>query len=66
MKLNLLSIIQLCDNGNNVTFDSSVCMVIKTKNNQTLFTSLRSGDTYTPFFYKIPSHGVCLLSKEDK
>lgn len=47
LKLNLLSISQFCVKGNNVTFDSSGCMVIKSISNPIIFTSSRSGNTYT-------------------
>lgn len=49
-----------------VTFDSSVCRVVDIENNQTRFTSLRSENTYTNDFNKLPSNDVYLLSKEDK
>lgn len=45
IKYNLLSIIDLCDKGNEVKFDLTVCKVVKIENNQTCFTSLRSGNT---------------------
>lgn len=60
------SISQLCGKGNNVTFDSSGCRVIKSKSNKTLFTSSRSGNTYTLNLNKIPSSYVCLISKKDE
>lgn len=66
IKYNLLSINQLSDKGNNVTFDSSGCRVIKSKSNQTLFTSSRSGNTYTINLNKIPSNDVCLPSNENE
>lgn len=45
IKYNFLSIIDLCDKGNEVKFDLTVCKVVKIENNQTCFTSLRSGNT---------------------
>lgn len=66
LKYNLLSIIQLCDKGNNVNFNSSGCRVTKSKSNKTLFTSSRSGNTYAVNLDKIPSNDVYLLSNEDE
>lgn len=50
----LLSISQLCDKGNSVTFDSYGCRVIKSKCDQTIFATSRSGNIYTVNLNKIP------------
>lgn len=63
---NLLGISQLCDKDNNVTFDSFLCRAIKLKNNQTRFTTLRSGSNYSVNFNKLTSHDICILSEEDE
>lgn len=61
----LLSISQLCNKVNNITFDSPRCMVIKTKYDQTIFTISRSENTYTVNLNKISSNDVGLLSKKE-
>lgn len=66
LKHNFLSISQLCYKGNNVTFDSSRCWVIKFKSNETLFTSSRSRNIYALDLNKIHSNDVCLMSNEDE
>lgn len=66
LKHNLLSISQLYEKGNSVTFNSSGCRIIKSKSNETIFTSSRSGNTYTISLNKIPSSDVCLLRNEDE
>lgn len=66
LKQNFPSTSQLCDKHNNVTFDSSSCRFIKWKSNKTLFTSSRSGNTYTINLNKISSNDACLLINEDK
>lgn len=66
LKHNFLSISQLCDKGNNVTFDSSIYRVIKSKSNETIFSFSRSGNTYIVNLNKNPSNGVCLLRNKDE
>lgn len=61
LKYNILSISKLYDEGNNITFDSSRCMVIKSKSNQTLFTISRSRNIYTVNLNKISSNNVCFF-----
>lgn len=61
-----MGISQLCDKDNNVTFDSLLCRIVKLKNNQTFFTTLRSGSNYSVNFNKLTSHDVCILSEEDE
>lgn len=58
---NLLSITQLCDKGDNITFDSSGCKVIKTKYDQTIFTGSRSESTYIVNLIKISSEDFVFL-----
>lgn len=66
LKHDFLSIRQLCGKGNIMTFDLSVYRVVKTENNQTIFTSLRSGNTHTINFNKISLNDVCILIKDDE
>lgn len=66
LKYNILSISKLYDEGNNITFDSSRCMVIKSKSNQTLFTISRSRNIYTVNLNKISSNNVCFFRNEDE
>lgn len=63
LKYNWSIISQLYDKGNNVTFHSSGCRVIKSKLNQTLFSNSRSGNTYKVNLNKIPSTNVCRSSR---
>lgn len=65
LKHNILSISQLCEKGNNATFDSSGCRVIKSKSNKTLFTSSRSVNTYIVDLNKSTSNYVSLLTNKD-
>lgn len=65
LKHDLLSISQSCDKYNNAPFDSFRYKVIKSKSNQTIFTNLRSGNTYT-VLNKISSNDVCLLNNKDE
>lgn len=55
---NLLIISQSCEKGNNVTFDSSGFLVIKSKLNQTIFITQVGGNTYNMNLYKFPSNDV--------
>lgn len=66
LKYNLLSISQLHDKGNNITIDSFGWMVIKSKSNQNIFTSSRSGNTYIANLNKIPLNDICILINEDE
>lgn len=66
LKYNLLSISQLCDQDNSVTFCSSGCRIIKSKSDQIMFTNSRSWNTYTLNLNKIPSKSICLLNNEDE
>lgn len=66
LKYNLLSISQLYNKGNNVTYDYFGCMAIKPKFNQIILTISRSGNIYTMNLNNIPSNGVSLLSNKDE
>lgn len=66
LKHDLLSISQLCNKGNNVTFDYSCFKIIKSKSNETLFISSRRGNTYIGNLNKISSNDVCLLNNKDE
>lgn len=66
-KHNLLSIIQLCEKCNELVFDSSICMVIISKNKQTIYIKKRSGNTYNINFDILrPNDACCLISKEEE
>src|SRR4051812_5905982 len=64
LKHDLISINQLCDKDNFVTFSSSECRIFITKFDQTIFTSSRNRNTYIVNLNKIPSNDVCLLSMD--
>lgn len=66
LKHNLFSISQLCDKGNSVRFDSSGCKVVKSKLNETLFTSSRSKNIYIMKLNKFLQRDVGFLNNEDQ
>ncbi|KAL8118058.1 hypothetical protein AgCh_015817 [Apium graveolens] len=64
LKHNLLSISQLCDKGNSVTFNKETCVVINNQNNKVVFTGVRRGNVYLADFNSTKAESVtCLLSK---
>ena len=50
LKHNLLSISQLCDKVNTVTFNSEACVVTCKKNNKVVLTGFRRGNVYLADF----------------
>lgn len=66
LKCNFLSINELFNKGNNVAFDSFGCKVIKTKYDQNIFTSSRSGNTYIVNLNKIISNDVFLIINDNE
>ncbi|KAL8098829.1 hypothetical protein AgCh_031520 [Apium graveolens] len=50
LKHNLLSISQLCDKGNSVTFNSEACVVTNKRSNKVVLTGVRKGNVYLADF----------------
>ena len=46
LKHNLLSISQLCDKSNSVTFNFEACVMTNKKNNKVVLTGVRKGNVY--------------------
>ncbi|KAL8116897.1 hypothetical protein AgCh_023177 [Apium graveolens] len=64
LKHNLLSISQLCDRGNTVSFNSEACVVTSKKDNKVVLTGVRKGNVYLDDFNSTDSESItCLLSK---
>ena len=64
LKHNLLSVIQLCDKGNSVTFNSEACVVTNKKNNNVVLTGVRKGNVYLADFNSSSANSItCLFSK---
>ncbi|KAL8110097.1 hypothetical protein AgCh_025993 [Apium graveolens] len=64
LKHNLLSISQLCDKGNSVTFNSEACVVTNKRSNTVVLTGVRKGNVYLADFNSSNAESVtCLLSK---
>ena len=65
-KHNLLSIGQLCDKENRVTFDKDICTIESIKDDKTLFTGQRVENVYV---FKIddvePINGTCLSAMNE-
>ena len=62
LKHNLLIISQLCDNGNNVTFNKLMC-IIQSKYNSSLFSAKGQGNLYKIKLGDLSSQKVtCLIS----
>ena len=67
LKHNLLSISQLCDKGNSVTFNSEACVVNCKKNNKVVLTGVRKGNVYLADFNSTDADSItCLFSKESQ
>ena len=63
-KHNLLSISQLCDKGNSVTFNSEACVVTNKRSNKVVLTSVRKGNVYlADFNLSNAEYVTCLLAK---
>ena len=64
LKHNLLSISQLCDKGNLVTFNSEACVVKNKRSNKVVLTGVRKGNVYLADFNSSNTESVtCLPSK---
>ncbi|KAL8099481.1 hypothetical protein AgCh_031929 [Apium graveolens] len=64
LKHNLLSISQLCDKGNSVTFNSEACVVTNKRSNKMVLTGVRKGNVYLADFNSSNAESVtCLLNK---
>ncbi|XP_074342439.1 uncharacterized protein LOC141679996 [Apium graveolens] len=67
LKHNLLSVIQLCENGSKVIFDNEACIVIKKSDNKDLLSGKRNINMYVAEFTSTDVESmVCLLSKKNK
>ncbi|KAL8148711.1 hypothetical protein AgCh_005900 [Apium graveolens] len=64
LKHNLLSISQLCDKGNLVTFNPEPCVVINKRSNKVVLTGVRRRNMYLVDFNSSNAESItCLLSK---
>ena len=64
LKHNLLSISQLCDKENSVTFNSEACVVTCKKSNKVVLTGVRRGNVYLADFNSADADSItCLFSK---
>ena len=64
LKHNLLSISQLCDKGNSITFNSEACVVTCKKSNNVVLTGVRKGNVYIADFNSTNAESItCLFSK---
>ena len=67
LKHNLLSISQLCDKGNSVTFNSEACVVTCKRSNKVVLTGVRKGNVYLDDFNSTYADSItCLFSKESQ
>ena len=63
---NLLSVSQLCDKGNKVTFDSKTCLVQRLDTNEVVLVGHRIDNIYMIDLDNIPSNDAkCLAGKQD-
>jgi len=66
LKFNLLSVSQLCDNGNKVVFDKEKCIVENVKSGEVLLTAPRSNNTYSVYSNQIAGENMkCLKASND-
>ena len=64
LKHNLLSISQLCNKGNSVTFNSEACVMTNKRSNKVVLTGVRKENVYLADFNSFNAESVtCLLSK---
>ena len=64
LKQNLLSISQLCDKGNSVTFNTKACVVTNKRSNKVVLNRVKKGNVYLADFNSSNTEYVtCLLSK---
>ena len=61
LKHKLMSISQLCDRGSKVSFESSLCLVTNSSNNNTIFIENRQGNIYMIDLNGIMSTNHCIL-----
>ena len=67
LKHNLLSISQLCDKGNRVIFESSICLVEHIESKKVLFVGHRFENVYIVHLESIFSKNIkCLSALNDK
>jgi hypothetical protein len=64
MKHNLLSVIQMCDQGHKVTFDSEKCEIIKEGSGKLVTTATRTSSNI--YVLREIVNEKCLLGKEDE
>ena len=62
LKHNLLGISQLCDKGNRVIFEKSLCKIENLKDNKTLFVGHRHENVYVFNFSDLSSFNITCLS----
>ena len=62
---NLISISQLYDKGKNVVFDSDLCKIVDQSSKETLFSSKRKGNIYSPSFDDL-TLSKCLVAKDEE
>ena len=60
LNFNLLSIIQLCDSGYDVKFDSQACYLINSKTNQMIYQSDIMNSLYLLYFNHFNEGEICL------
>ncbi|KAL8089122.1 hypothetical protein AgCh_038775 [Apium graveolens] len=58
LKHNMLSINQLCDKGNSVTFNSETCVVTNKRSNKMVLTGVRRGNVYLADFNSTKAESV--------
>jgi len=67
LKHNLLNFSQFCDNGYDVMFGKTNCIVINKDDNSIVFKGKRIGNVYKINFYEfVDQKVICLLSVNDK
>ena len=64
LKHNLLSVSQLCDKVNAVTFTTEACVITSRKNDKVVLTGVRKGNVYLADFNSTSADSItCLFSK---
>ncbi|KAL8157708.1 hypothetical protein AgCh_002420 [Apium graveolens] len=61
LKHNLLTISQLCDRGNTVSFNSEACIVTSKKDNKVVLTGVRKGNVYLADFSSTDAESITYL-----
>ena len=62
LKHNLLSISELCDRGNTVSFNSEACIVTSKKDNKVVLTGVRKGNVYLADFNSTDADPLLVFS----